>query len=100
MIAYDWTVLDEPGVAGIASRAAEYIAGQYKTAAIDADDLFQEASLILASKASRVRMHLANEAEGLIAKELQRDLIDKIRPESERGKRNYSRDRLIEEYAS
>jgi len=96
-ITVDWTVLDLPGVAGIAQSAAAKVARQYPTTT-EYDDLHQEARILLATQADTVRAYLADPEMGprLLHHRLWRDLIDSIKTDAQHRAQHLSYERVLE----
>lgn len=94
----DWTVLELPGILDIAQQAASSVARTYDIAVMDKDDLYQEAMILLTQpvRAIRVRQQYGAFQEDRIAKELQHDLIDKIRTDVNRSNRTLSREKILD----
>jgi hypothetical protein len=95
--AVDWSVLDMPGVIEIAEQAARKISEQYELT-FEYDDAYQEALLILASKADMVREQVVGGHLGQLQFRLCQDLTDKVKTEAKHRTKHVSRERLIEDH--
>jgi hypothetical protein len=93
----DWTVLDLPGVAGIAHSAAAKVARQYPTTT-EYDDLHQEARILLATHADTARAYLADPENGarLLHHNLWRDLLDSVKTDAQHRAQHLSYERVRE----
>jgi hypothetical protein len=97
----DWTVLDDPAVAGVAHSAAAKVARQYPTTT-EYDDLHQDARLLLATDATTVRAYLDDPDKGvrLLHHRLWRDLIDSIKTDAQHRSQHLSYERIRESTAA
>ena len=90
---YDWALLEDPRVMDVLNRAVGKCA---KKTAIDADDIRQEAFLLIATRPNEYREKLDNEAA--LFRTLYFDLIDKFKTEVSRRSKTVSRDAILEGY--
>ncbi|OKI45134.1 hypothetical protein [Micromonospora sp. CB01531] len=89
----DWTVLEIPGVEGVARKAAAKVASDYESVSglVDKDDLHQEALILLATHGERVRRYVEGpDGLGGLYHDLLMDLINKVTPLAKRAIRTHS----------
>lgn len=95
----DWTFLDLDGVAETARRAARKVAAEYP-AVVEADDLYQDALILLARNSDQVRKHHESGELGLLHHWLWCRLVDTVRPLARRANRSISYERTYQEAAA
>ena len=88
--ALDWSVLDIDGITRILDITSRRVADKFEGGFHQKDDLFQEGAILLASRGDRVHAQADDDALGLVAHELEMDLLDLVRPEGSRRQRTVS----------
>lgn len=91
----DWSVLALPEVDDIAQQAAIKVATGYAHA-IEYDDAYQEALILLAGRADRVRAQVDVGHLGLVQHELDCDLVNQVETEARHRSTHMSLERLRE----
>jgi DNA-directed RNA polymerase specialized sigma24 family protein len=94
----DWSVLEYPGVRTVARKAASRVATDYSDlAAVDFDDLYQEALILLATNGeAQDCLGDPDLGLGVLYHRIVRDLEDKVRPEAKRHTRQTSYDAIVD----
>lgn len=90
----DWTVLT-PEVMDRALKAAATVAREYD-GVMERDDLLQEAYILCATNAARVKDYVAQDEYGHLYRWLWSRLTDLIRPAANRSNRTVAIDRLAD----
>lgn len=91
----DWSILEDDGVVEVAMRAASKVAHDY-SGTIGADDAYQEATIILATKSEMFRDCAATLGLGVVHTRLWQDLVDSIKTEAGHRGEHISLERLVE----
>lgn len=88
MTSADWTVIDRHEVGEVIAQAVGVVARRYD-GLIEADDLKQEAEILCALNAARVRTYLDTEGQGMgyLYTWIRCRLTDKCRQEAARARR-------------
>lgn len=86
----DWEVLELEGVAGLVDKAAHKISTVNPSIEYRADDLRQEAMIMLASRGGQVREQLGEGLEHYVLKELEHDLANLVETPRRRESKNIS----------
>lgn len=94
MTAHDWGILEVPGVTEVAEAAARKVSEMYGLT-FEYDDAFQEAVILLAGRADRVREQMETDNSGLVHHELYRDLMDLIETEAKHRSGHVSYERAL-----
>ncbi len=75
----DWTVLNIAGMRDIALKAAHSVAAEYANV-VEAEDLHQDALILLASNAALIRLYHDSGIRGFAYTWLRSRLVDATRP--------------------
>jgi hypothetical protein len=98
----DWSVLDDPEVVKVAELAAYRLAREYEdTATIEYGDAYQEALILLATKARMVRDCLADPSlgYGVLHTRLHQMLVKVVRTDAKHRSRQLSYEAVVESYS-
>jgi hypothetical protein len=90
----DWAVLDLPKVQSVIRQAAKRAHKQYENV-IDLEDLIQEATIMVATKADLQEAARMGEP-GLLQHRLERDLGDWLLPRAKQARQTVSYDELVD----
>lgn len=93
----DWSVLDEEGIIDVCRRASYKMARQYGLT-IEQEDAEQEAYLILARNAERVRKQLKDYGLGVVYHELICDLMNSVQTQAKHRAKHTSLDAGLDRY--
>lgn len=91
----DWSVIENPEVIELIHKAARKVGVDYASVC-EEDDARQEAFILCAGRAERIRDQLANGQRGHVYHELHCDLVDLYKRQADKAHQTIHIERLLE----